>query len=55
MDKQEIVPCDVCGAEATRFYKDTAASLCEYHAEQYEAKADLEVERQQEDAELDNE
>lgn len=49
------MPRDVCGAKATRFYNYTAASLCEYHAEQYEAKADLEVERQQEDGALDSE
>jgi hypothetical protein len=55
MDKQEFIPCEVCGAEATRFFDEpTEMAFCEYHASQVEARADNENERQQE-AELDNE
>ena len=54
MDTQNIVPCEVCGTEATRFYQNDLA-LCELHAAQYEGEADYQNERQQEEVALDNE
>lgn len=56
MDKNEIVLCEVCGAEATRVYSEPQdMALCEYHADQADVAADMMAERQQEDAALDNE